>query len=183
MKLGLLGINMGNQLAAEEMAAVAQHAEAAGLDSVWMGEHVAVPMQMASNTPYNRTGEFQPGTNTSFVDPWIPRSHLAVATSTLCLGTGILILPPVASVLPAKQVASVDRPAGGRLLRAECGAQGRDPTSIEVTTRWNFHREGADSVPRSAALGVSRWVSFSQAMGEGDLCTRIDRFAKAADAA
>jgi probable F420-dependent oxidoreductase len=283
----LFGINLGNQLPAEEMVAVARHAEAAGLESVWVGEHVAVPMHVDSRYPYNRTGEFQPGTDTPFVDPLITLAHLAAATTTLRLGTGIMIVPQWNPLLLAKQVASLDVVAGGRLLlglglgwmaeefrlmgapfehrgarfadyvaamrkvwgggvvehhsefldwapfkslplprqqphppiiigghsraavrravtlgdglfpftrnvaamadvmqllHAECEAQGRDPATIEVTTLWNFGREGAASVPRYAELGVSRLVAFPQAMGEGDIRARIDRFAAAANA-
>lgn len=285
MKLGLFGINLGNQLPAEEMVAVAQHAEAAGLDSVWVGEHVAVPLHVDSRYPYNRTGEFLPGTDTPFVDPMVTLAHLAAATTTLRLGTGIMIVPQWNPLLLAKQVASLDRLAGGRLLlglglgwmaeefrllgapferrgerfadylaamkrvwaggvvehhsafldwapfkslplpmqaphppiiigghsraavrravamgdglfsftrnvahmgevmqllHAECDAQGRNPASIEVTTLWNFSREGADSVTRYAELGLARLVAFPQAMGAGDIRTRIDRFAAAA---
>jgi probable F420-dependent oxidoreductase len=50
------------------------------------------------------------------LDPFVALAHLAGATGTLLLGTGLVVLPLHQPVALAKRVASLDRVCGGRLL-------------------------------------------------------------------
>ena len=50
-----------------------------------------------------------------FVDPLVSLAHVAAATKTLRLGTGVNILPQTNPLLFAKQAASIDVLSGGRL--------------------------------------------------------------------
>ena len=43
MKIGIVSINVGGPSTAKDMVEVVQHAEAAGIESVWTFEHVMVP--------------------------------------------------------------------------------------------------------------------------------------------
>ncbi len=105
---GLFGINMGGLAAPADMARVAQAAEAAGFDSVWTGEHIVLPDPQAPPSPA--------APELDFVDSTNALSYIAAVTSTIKLGTGIVILPQRRPATLAKSLASVDHLSGGRLI-------------------------------------------------------------------
>jgi len=115
MKIGIVPINVGGPATAENLLAVAQHAEAAGIESVWTFEHVIVPTDYESKYPYDRTGKMPIPPQAWFLDPLISLAHVAAATKTIRLGTGINIFPQANPLLLAKQAASLDVLSRGRL--------------------------------------------------------------------
>ncbi len=116
MKIGLFGINIGRENLAETLPALVKKAEHAGIESVWTGEHVIIPLDYQSRYPYNPSGKLGLAPESSFVDPLITLAHVAAHTASLRLGTGINLLPQSNPLLMAKQVASLDYLSGGRLL-------------------------------------------------------------------
>lgn len=116
MKIGLFGINMDREDAPDTLLPLARKAEDMGFESVWTGEHVMIPLDYASTYPFNRSGRIGVPPETPFIDPLIALSHIAAHTTTLGLGTGINLLPQSNPLLFAKQVASLDYLAKGRLL-------------------------------------------------------------------
>jgi probable F420-dependent oxidoreductase len=108
MKFGLFGINMGPCAEAATAADVARAAEAAGLDSVWAGEHVVLPDPQAPPSPAPPT--------TPMLDPAVALAFVAAHTRTLRLGTGIIILPQRNPLVLAKELASLDVLSAGRLV-------------------------------------------------------------------
>ncbi len=90
------------------MIDVVQHAEAAGIESVWTFEHVVVPSDYESKYPYDRSGKMPAAPETCFFDPLISLAHVAAATKTIRLGTGVNIFPQTNPMLFAKQAASLD---------------------------------------------------------------------------
>jgi len=115
MKIGIVPINVGGPRTAERMIEVAQHAEAAGIESVWTFEHVMVPIDYDSRYPYDRSGKMPIAPEGWFIDPLIALSHVAAATKTIRLGTGVNIFPQTNPLLFAKQTASIDVLSRGRL--------------------------------------------------------------------
>jgi probable F420-dependent oxidoreductase len=115
MKIGIVSINVGGPSTAEHMVEVCRHAEAAGIESVWTFEHVVVPVDYASKYPYAKSGKMGIAPEGWFVDPLIALAHVAAATETIRLGTGVNILPQSNPLLLAKQAASIDVLSGGRL--------------------------------------------------------------------
>jgi len=101
-------MNMRPCVTPEAIAAVACAAEAAGFDSFWGGEHLALadPKIAASPMP----------AETVFVDLCATIAFVSAHTRTLRLGTGIMLLPLRNPVVLAKQLASVDVVSGGRLI-------------------------------------------------------------------
>ncbi len=116
MKIGLFGINMLPDGAPDCLLPLARKAEDMGFESVWTGEHVMIPLDYTSTYPFNRSGRIGVAPETPFIDPLIALSHIAAHTTTLGLGTGIQLLPQSNALLFAKQVASLDHLAKGRLL-------------------------------------------------------------------
>jgi len=107
-KLALFGINMGTMADPSIMARVAQEAEAAGYESVWTGEHIVLPDPQAPPSPA--------APETPMVDTAVALAYLAASTSTIGLGSGIIILPQRQPAVLAKSLASLDHLSGGRLL-------------------------------------------------------------------
>ena len=117
MKFGLMA---PYQLAPVEDGAFAADlgrcAEDMGFESIWAVDHVVMCPDYKSKYPYDPSGRSPFGENVIQPDPLIWLTWVASATTTLKLGTGILILPLRNPTVLAKEVASLDRLSGGRLL-------------------------------------------------------------------
>jgi probable F420-dependent oxidoreductase len=108
MKIGFFGINFGVAGESDAMVTIAKAAEAAGLESVWTGEHVVLPDPRIPPSPVDP--------QTPMLDPAIALSHIAAHTERLRLGTGIIILPQRNPLVLAKELASLDVVSKGRLI-------------------------------------------------------------------
>lgn len=108
MKLGFFGINMGALANPQASVRAARLAEAAGYESVWVGEHVVLPEP--------RTPESPLPSKSPMLDPLATLAHLAAVTTRVRLGTGIVILPQRNPVVLAKELTTVDVLSGGRLI-------------------------------------------------------------------
>ena len=115
MQWGLMGANVGAFAEPDNAVALARAAESAGFDSLWTFEHVVVPHSFGSTYPYSASGKSPGLLNTAMPDPMVWLAYVAAATSTIKLGTGILILPQRNPVVMAKQAATLDVMSGGRL--------------------------------------------------------------------
>lgn len=104
--IGLFGINLG--VDPGSMLRIAAAAEEAGYESVWTGEHIVLPDPQAPPSPA--------APETVFVDTAVALAAIAAVTSTIRLGTGIIILPQRQPAVLAKSLASLDYVSGGRLL-------------------------------------------------------------------
>jgi probable F420-dependent oxidoreductase len=116
MKFGIAFANTGPFVAPEGASAIAEAAEQSGFDSLWTVEHVVVPREYASTYPYSPTGKMPGGSDFDIPDPLIWLTWVAARTTTLRLGTGVLILPQRNPVILAKEVATLDLLSGGRVL-------------------------------------------------------------------
>jgi probable F420-dependent oxidoreductase len=108
MKFGLYAINYGTCADPGSLVRVAHHAEAAGLDSLWAGEHLVLPSPQPA--------DYAIAPEIPSLDAVVALALAAANTTTITVGTGILQLPLHHPVLLAKQLASVDRIADGRLV-------------------------------------------------------------------
>jgi probable F420-dependent oxidoreductase len=116
MKFGIAFANTGPFVRPEGAAAIGEAAEQAGFDSLWTVEHVVVPREYASTYPYSPKGKMPGGSDFDIPDPLIWLTWVGARTTTLSLGTGILILPQRNPVVLAKEVATLDMLSGGRML-------------------------------------------------------------------
>lgn len=115
MDFGIMFANTGVFATPQGAKAIAQGAEAAGFESLWSVEHVVVPAGYESTYPYSPTGKMPGNESIGIADPLVWLSWLAAHTTTLRLGTGILILPQRNPLILAKQVATLDVLSNGRL--------------------------------------------------------------------
>jgi probable F420-dependent oxidoreductase len=95
---------------------VARAVEEAGLDSVWVADHLVLPTASASSYPYNSETPFGP--RDGFLEALTVLSVVAGATERVLLGTSVLVLPMRQPVVTAKVVATLDVLSGGRTVLA-----------------------------------------------------------------
>ena len=120
----------------EQLTEVARRAEELGFESLWVGEHVLTPVELSYRYP-GATGKPPFVPDSRFPEPFATLAHLGAVTSTIRLGTGILILPLHPPVGIARSIATVDVLSGGRLslglgvgwMREEFDAAGQDFTT------------------------------------------------------
>ena len=115
MKFGIVFANTGPFVDPPAAIAMARAAESAGFESLWTVEHTVVPAGYGSTYPYDRSGRMPGSDDAPIPDPLIWLAFLASATSTIGLGTGILIQPQRNPVVLAKEVATLDQLSGGRV--------------------------------------------------------------------
>jgi probable F420-dependent oxidoreductase len=108
VRYGLFAINYGTCADPGHAVRVAQHAEAAGFESVWTGEHLVLP-----DPPPEK---FSIPPTLPFLDSIVALTLVAAETRTINVASGIIELPLHHPVTLAKQLASVDQVAGGRLI-------------------------------------------------------------------
>jgi probable F420-dependent oxidoreductase len=99
MKVGIkIGPAMGT-----DVREAAQAAEGMGFDSVWLSERVVIPLD-------------KPHPHEPMVDPWIALSYVAAVTERVTLGTSVSQIALRPPVLMARELATLDRLSGGRLI-------------------------------------------------------------------
>ena len=116
MKFALHAVGCGSTVKPDALAQVAEKAEELGFESVWIPEHLAVPMTMRSPYPYSADGKFPGGAQVGLHDPFIALAFVAARTTRLKLGTGVYVLPLRNAIAVAKSVASLDVLSNGRFL-------------------------------------------------------------------
>src|SRR5262249_42620036 len=104
MKLGICLPHYGRPIEIGRMLEVVRRAEDRGLDSIWVTDHVIVPEQVSAI--YRE----------DMLDPLALLPWLAGVTSSVGLGTSVVILPYRSPIPVAKLLASVDVLSGGRLI-------------------------------------------------------------------
>jgi len=106
--VGLFAVNMHACAEPDGAARIATLAEQLGYDSLWVAEHAVLPSPRVEPSPMDP--------DEHILDPLLALVHVAACTERIRLGTGVLILPQRNPVVLAKQVASLDVLAGGRLI-------------------------------------------------------------------
>ena len=115
MKLGVFASFATPQATPEVIARTATRVEEAGLDSLWMGEHVVLFDEMEFGYPGSRDGRLPIPEGAGMPDTVATFAFLAAATKTLRLGTGITLIPQRNPLYTAKEFATLDWLTGGRI--------------------------------------------------------------------
>lgn len=117
MKFGLRYCNTGRYVDPVRAVELVQAGEEAGFESAWTVEHTVLPEGYESRYPYSPDGKIAGGANDiPLPDPLIWMAYVAAQTSSIRLGTGILILPQHNPVITAKQIATLDLMSAGRII-------------------------------------------------------------------
>jgi probable F420-dependent oxidoreductase len=108
LMFGLFGVHRGQQAEPEALGRRARLAEAAGFESVWVGDHISLPMGSQAVAAYPPE---QPR-----LEAIAALSYLAGITNRARLGVGVIVMPQRHPLLLAKQLTTVDVLSGGRLI-------------------------------------------------------------------
>jgi probable F420-dependent oxidoreductase len=98
------------------LGAVARKAEELDYESLWIPEHVILPVQYQSPYPYSSSGRMPAPPETPLHDPMLALAFIAGITTRIRLATGIYVLPIRNPFTTAKAVASLDVLSGGRFI-------------------------------------------------------------------
>ncbi len=139
----------------ELLDAVAEGAEARGIGTIWVGEHVVLFEEYASRYPYAEDGRIPAPPGSGLLEPLVTLTYLAARTSSVRLGTAMLLLPQRNPVYVGQ---------GGLLARLALrgpGRPGRRRGLAEGGVRRPQRAVGAAGpahrrVPRGAAHAVGR---------------------------
>jgi probable F420-dependent oxidoreductase len=99
----------------ELLAFIGREAEERGFSCLWVGEHVVLFEEYASSYPYADDGRIPAPPGSGLLEPLTTLSFLAAHTSTVRLGTAMVLLPQRNPVYTAKDVATLDWLSGGRV--------------------------------------------------------------------
>lgn len=133
MKLGLNLVGVRP----DHMPGLAARAEALGYESVFVPDHVVIPVDFASKYPGTDDGGFPYGAAVPLYDPWTVLTTIGVATSTIRLGTAVYLLGLRHPIVTARHAVTLETLVGPRLvlgvgagwLTEEFAALGIDPRS------------------------------------------------------
>ena len=120
---------------------LARALEERGFESVWFPEHTHIPASRKS--PWPGGGEL-PRDYWSAYDPFVALMAAAGATRRLRLGTGICLVIERDPITTAKEVATLDRLSGGRVLFGIGGGWNAEEMENHGTawkSRWRLLRE------------------------------------------
>jgi probable F420-dependent oxidoreductase len=116
MKFGLRLPGAGPYARPEAITAFAQKAEELGFDSLWMTEHIALPVQLETKYPYREDGKFFWPPDTPYLDCIGVLTWASACTSRIKVGSSVLIAGWHEPITTAKALATLDNLNGGRTI-------------------------------------------------------------------
>lgn len=128
MQIGVCLPHYGKGMEPEGMRTFAERAQALGYDSIWVTDHIVVPKDRDFVYRYD------------MLDALSMLTFLATVTSSIAIGTSIIVLPYRNPIVIAKQVATADVLSGGRVI-AGVGVGGLQGEFELLSV--DFHRRGA----------------------------------------
>src|SRR6185312_10429032 len=93
----------------------AKAGEAAGFDSLWVPEHLIMPVKMSGHPGHPDEGESPISGDTPAWDPWVQLAFLAAHTSTIRLGTNVYNIGLRHPFVTARALTTADLVSNGRI--------------------------------------------------------------------
>lgn len=94
----------------------ARAAEAAGIESIWISDHVVMPTNVATAYPFSEDGHLPWSLDDPWYDPMIWLTALAVSTNHVEIGTNAMVVGLRNPLELAKQIATLDQISSGRFI-------------------------------------------------------------------
>lgn len=138
-----IGVFLPVNAQALDIAELAQRAEAAGFESMWMPEHPVMPVTTTSRYRGTPDGSVPPYMY-DMVDPYMALCRASAVTSKIGLGTSISLIPERNPLMLAKVIATLDHYSNGRFTLGVGAGWHREETTImggDFDHRWSQTRE------------------------------------------
>ncbi len=159
MKFAVAIRNMGPQSNRATIRACAQIAEQAGLDALFVSDHLCIPPDQTE------------GSGGRYLDVLATLAFIAGATEKIRLGVSVLVVPYRPAVLTAKQVATIQELSGERMILgvgvgwmkpefAALGADVRQRGAITDETLNVIHHLFSADVPGAYNGALVKFPSF-----------------------
>jgi len=103
MRLGIFLRNFGPVSTTENIARCAEMADSAGIDDLWLSDHIAIPPEESE------------GSGGRYMDSLATLAFLAAKTRRIGLGTAVLIVPYRPALVTANWIATIQELSGGRV--------------------------------------------------------------------
>lgn len=94
---------------------IAKAAEQAGFESVWVPEHLIMPVKMTGEPNSPHEGEPPISASTPAFDPWIQMAIMAAQTTTLRVGINVYNIGLRHPIITARALTTLDAASGGRV--------------------------------------------------------------------
>ena len=107
---------------ARDLVELAAAADELGFESLWLGEHIVLPIGYRSGHPTSGSGDHELHDRpivdpaTQLVDPLVALAGCAARTRSILLATGIYLVPLRPPVVTARMAHTLQTLAGGRFL-------------------------------------------------------------------
>lgn len=151
MQYGLHIPHFGRLATPDFMGATARQAEALGFASVWLSDHVFVPVEITSAYPYSSDGIIGLAPDQPFHDPFALVPWIAAQTRRVEIGIGAFVAPYRRAIVTAKLIGTADVLSGGR-TRMVAGAgwmeQEFEALGVPFGERGRITDETLDSLTR-----------------------------------
>jgi len=161
MKHGVSGLVTDRGL---DMVRYARLIEDLGFESLFMGEHPIIPVQIKTSHPF---GGGLPDGYERMPSPWICLSLAAAVTKRIRLGTDVALIPEREPIGLAKDIATLDFYSGGRLLIGVGAGWLREESEVmrvDFGRRWDITRDYIQAMKelwtREEAAYSGEFVSF-----------------------
>src|SRR2546429_584097 len=149
MKIGVFSTFMSPLSTPQMIRDFGRRAEGMGLDSIWMGEHVALFDKNTYGYPGSKDGRIPVPDGGGLLDVTATFGFLTAATSKLRLGTGVALVPQRNPMYTAQEICTLDS------AFARAGRKRDKAFEIIITPPM---RMSVDAMQQYAELGVHRLV-------------------------
>ena len=158
LRVGIMLPTVGRVVSGDAVRSVALHAEEAGLHSIWVSDHLVMPVRSETPFPFAGRSDYPVPADRAYLEAFTTLSWIGGQTSRVTLGTGVCVAPYRHEILLAKIAGSLEVLCPGRLvlgvgvgwLREEFSAlgvpfdeRGRATESMIGFLRHCARREGA----------------------------------------
>jgi probable F420-dependent oxidoreductase len=116
MRFGFALPGRGPLARPDVLVKLAQKADSLRYSSIFVTDHVVIPMSYDSQYPYAVSGRAAGDWTQGYMEPLALMSFLAGATSRVRLGTSVLVIPYRNPVVTAKMLSTLDVMSGGRVI-------------------------------------------------------------------
>ena len=113
-----IGLSIPRLPDAEGIRRFVMKAEELGFESVLAGDHILLPTGGTNQYPYTADGSFSRPADEPFLETMTMLGYMAACSSTIKLGSTVIILPYRNPLVQAKMFASLDVLTNGRMI---CG--------------------------------------------------------------